>query len=145
MIKYNIDNQLRQATIDILLAEQIEFKDVNDLTRAPGVYTLQHHGVVVYAGKAQELRKRLTQHDRKLRWAGGIAIEDMKLSVLSCDEFFVQGLELYIIKTLKPAWNGLGFGSNAPGNGRDNQKTSKWCRLYQDGPHSEACRAAVSA
>lgn len=94
-----------------------------------GVYQLFRHGNLVYIGKADDLRARLTQHERKISGRQNISVEEMGFKCLSVAPTWTpMALEDSLIKHYKSQedgceWNGNGFGPHDPG--RERETTNK--------------------
>jgi hypothetical protein len=94
-----------------------------------GVYALYHRGALVYAGKALDttLRRRLTEHFRKIDSRANISTADMTCRFLIiAGDWFVRAAEDALIQYYAPTWNKSGFGSHVPGIGRPGIRTSRW-------------------
>lgn len=90
-----------------------------------GVYLLFHEEVLVYVGKAQNLRKRLTEHCVKISGRRNITTSDMGFKCLYVHENWTAlAPETSLIKHYKEQpgvceWNGNGFGPHDPGRNRE--------------------------
>jgi len=82
-----------------------------------GVYALYWKDRLVYAGKALQttLRRRLTEHTRKIRSRQRIRLEEMTCRFLDIDgSWFVRAAEDALITHYNPDWNLSGFGRHDP-------------------------------
>lgn len=94
-----------------------------------GVYALYWKDRLVYAGKALQttLRRRLTEHTRKIRSRQRIRLEEMTCRFLEIDgSWFVRAAEDALITHYNPDWNLSGFGRHDPGSGRPGIRPCKW-------------------
>jgi len=84
------------------------------------------------------LFKRLQQHAKSL-YCVGLRPENFTCRWCSLQgelEYIIPGVEIKLIKTFEPLWNCIidGFGNHNPGEGRLNQKRSKWDVLHAGRP-----------
>lgn len=107
---------LSQANIGLVPEEQ-------------GVYQLYRNGTLVYVGKADNLRSRLTQHRRKITGRRNIEIDEITFKCLTIHKnwtaFAPENSLIDHYKT-QPGlceWNGNGFGIHDPG--RERETTNK--------------------
>jgi hypothetical protein len=114
-----------QLDIGLLTVEE-----VNSLPKGQGVYTLYHHGTLVYVGKADSLRKRLGEHRHKISGRLNIDGGDMGFKCLFVHRNWTtlapeDSLIRYYRKAGEGecAWNGNGFGPHDPG--RERETTNK--------------------
>lgn len=98
--------------------------------KAHGVYVIYHKGEIAYVGKSDNLRGRLKKHARTISDAPLICNEDVTYSMLVCEKHFKVALESFLIENMSPPWNATGFGSNAHGAGRSDQRQSVWNQTY---------------
>jgi len=96
----------------------------------PGVYAIYEREQLVYVGKATSLRQRLRKHCRTIADSTQLTPQQISFRYLPLGKNLMTGFEDYLIDTYRPSWNGTGFGSNAHGKGRANQKQSQWNKLY---------------
>jgi len=86
-----------------------------------GIYGLYVERKLVYIGKAtgkSHLRKRFSEHARKISGRKNIKLSQMQCRFLIIAEEWVHYAEHHLINYYKPEWNGSGFGSHVPGAGR---------------------------
>lgn len=123
---------------DTFEASPMEPLQPNVAPAATGVYALYWQGRLVYVGKALAtgggvtLRRRLTEHYRKISEQSKIPIEDMTCRWLAMhDDFMIDACESYLRRRYKPQWDGSGFGSHVPGRGRPGHRgPSRWEREF---------------
>jgi hypothetical protein len=103
---------------------------INALEKGQGVYQLYYQGTLVYVGKADSLRRRLTEHEEKILGRNNINIADMGFTCLFVHPNWTSlapedSLIKYYRKTGggECAWNGNGFGPHDPG--RERETTNK--------------------
>lgn len=94
------------------------------------MYQLHYQGALVYVGKADNLRARLTQHKRKIAGRRNIHLADVAFKCLYVHRNWTAlAPEDSLIKyyravgTGECTWNGNGFGPHDPG--RTREKTNK--------------------
>jgi hypothetical protein len=83
-----------------------------------GIYGLYVERKLVYIGKAtgkSHLRKRFSEHARKISGRKNIKLSQMQCRFLIIAEEWVHYAEHHLINYYKPEWNGSGFGSHVPG------------------------------
>jgi hypothetical protein len=120
------------------LIEKFEASPVHQLTtdvapRRNGIYALYRNGEIVYAGKAlpTTLKRRLSEHYRKITSRQNVNVEEMTCRFLAIDsDWFVRAGEYALIKTYTPVWNKSGVGSHVPGAGRPGVRISKFDKLF---------------
>jgi hypothetical protein len=86
-----------------------------------GIYGLYVARKLVYIGKAtgkSHLRKRFSEHARKIGARKNINLSQMQCRFLIIAEEWVHYAEHHLIGHYTPEWNGSGFGSHIPGAGR---------------------------
>lgn len=94
-----------------------------------GVYMLFRNGTLVYAGKADNLNGRLSQHRRKIIGRRNIVIDEMTFKCLTVHKNWTAlAPETSLIEHYKTQpglceWNGNGFGIHDPG--RERETTNK--------------------
>lgn len=121
-------------------------------------YFNRNQGILpIYVGKAAEsatvnglqgfrgdlasnnLKKRLQNHLAKIAGFSdhGIPVEvgDFSFRFLGLPDAHVSMAEAGLITFLNPLWNGAGFGSNSPGEGRPGKLPPNWLRLAH-GPNA---------
>jgi len=90
-----------------------------------GVYQLFRNSQLVYVGKAENLRSRLTQHRRKITGRHNIDVSEISFKCLTVPKNWTPlAHEETLIKHYKTKqgiceWNGNGFGPHDPGRERD--------------------------
>jgi len=99
-----------------------------------GIYGLYVGSELVYIGKAtskSNLRRRFSEHGRKIGRRRNIEIKQMSCRFLIIAEEWVHYAEHHLIDYYKPEWNGSGFGSHIPGAGRPGvQGPPTWDQKY---------------
>ncbi len=123
-----------------------------------GVYTLHYEGSYhpysdlgdepIYVGKADPpgrrqgraiasrpvttLYQRLAHHARSIDAAENLILADFSSRWLVLDPVWIGLTEQVLIAEYQPIWNVVvdGFGNNAPGQGRRNQRRSQWDTLH---------------
>ncbi len=78
------------------------------------------------------LKSRLQKHAASIRAADNLSVDDFHVRYLSVDDIWIPLGENILIETHRPVWNRViwGFGNNALGKGRPNQKVSLWDILH---------------
>lgn len=128
-----------------------------------GVYTIHYAGPFpaysgmakdepIYVGKADPsgkrqgraaaqraepvLHQRLSKHARSIESVENLALPDFRCRWLVLDPVWIGLTEQVLIAEYRPLWNVVvaGFGINAPGKGRSNQKRSQWDTLHPGRP-----------
>ena len=106
-------------------------------TTAPaetGIYGLYLLSELVYIGKAtgkSHLRRRFSEHARKISGRKNIRLSQMECRFLIIAEEWVHYAEHHLIEHYKSEWNGSGFGSHVPGAGRPGIKgPATWDQKY---------------
>ena len=128
----DFDVDLGSALREQLLAafEKLELGPLGDdalsgRTDGQGVYFLFHESELVYVGKADSLRKRLTEHRAKIEGRRGIQISSMSFKCLFLsNNWSALAPETSLLSHYKkakksPKWNGKGFGPHDPGRNRE--------------------------
>ncbi len=99
-----------------------------------GIYGLYLLSELVYIGKAtgkSHLRRRFSEHARKIGERKNIRLSQMNCRFLIIEEEWVHYAEHHLIDHYKPEWNGSGFGSHVPGAGRPGVKgPATWDQKY---------------
>jgi hypothetical protein len=99
-----------------------------------GIYGLYLKGKLAYVGKAtgkSHLRKRFSEHAKKISKRKNIAVAQMECRFLIIGEEWVHYAEHHLIAHYSPEWNGSGFGSHVPGAGRPGvQGPASWDQKY---------------
>ena len=91
-----------------------------------GVYQLYHNGELVYVGKAERLRSRITKHLKKIQGRTNLELSEMAFKCLWMSPNWTtlapekQLIDFYTSER-KAVWNGNGFGPNDPGAGREDR------------------------
>lgn len=79
------------------------------------------------------LRSRLSKHHKSISAAAtDFNIRDFHYRALVMDDAFIRLAETSLLALYKPIWNTFidGFGNNAPGEGREASKRSRWDTLH---------------
>lgn len=86
------------------------------------------------------LRDRLSAHRRSIAATDNLSVEHFALRLLTVEPIFIPLGETMLITQTGPLWNRVvsGFGSNAPGIGRQAGKKSRWDTLHPGRAHSVA-------
>jgi len=99
-----------------------------------GIYGLYLRDELIYIGKAtgkSHLRKRFSEHARKIGGRKNIKLSQLQCRFLMIAEEWVHYAEHHLIDHYKPEWNGSGFGSHVPGAGRPGVKgPPTWDQKY---------------
>jgi hypothetical protein len=98
----------------------LDFPASKTLTET-GIYGLYVARKLVYIGKAtgkSHLRKRFSEHARKIGRRKNVKLSQMQCRFLIIAEEWVHYAEHHLISHYAPEWNGSGFGSHVPGAGR---------------------------
>lgn len=92
------------------------------------------------AATGTALSSRIRKHEQSIRAVKSLNIDHFVFRHIVLDDIWIPLGENVLIETFKPLWNTAidGFGINAPGKGRLNQKRSAWDvvhpgRTYTDG------------
>lgn len=74
------------------------------------------------------LGSRLRKHAESIKSTGNLNLDDFVFRYIVLDDIWIPLGENILIETFRPLWNVAleGFGINAPGKGRLNQKRSPW-------------------
>jgi len=130
----------QQLASDFDLLAPLRLHDLNltSVEERPGIYGLQHNGLVVYIGKADDSAKsRLEKHRRQLQGRIGISPGEVSFRCLhfahTWDAFKPES---HMISLYSPSWNSRGFGPNDPGRRRDKTQLADthWHVLYPVDP-----------
>lgn len=102
-----------------------------------GVYQLHYKGELVYVGKADRLRTRLTKHMRKIQGRANVDPSEMHFKCLWMSQNWItlapeSQLIAFYKSQGKAVWNNNGFGPNDPGAGREdrNKPPALFDKLY---------------
>ena len=89
-------------------------------------------GVGVGAAVGTALFSRLQHHARSIEAATNLDGNDFLCRYLMVDDIWIPLGESLLIHSFKPVWNVLldGFGNNAPGSGRRDQRRSAWDTVH---------------
>lgn len=129
--------RLEQLTPSVLtdnaLTQLSGFQTRNETVK--GVYVIYQGGVAVYAGKADGVAERLSEHLWKLRGRHGIDLATVGFKALLLDDAWsTSANEDLLIARFKDRgecqWNGTGFGPKDPGKERDTTKPSWFNNTY---------------
>lgn len=84
------------------------------------------------------LRNRLRIHQRSVVAAENLNLDHFSLRLLTVEPIFIPLGETMLITQTGPLWNTIvpGFGSNAPGLGREAGRKSVWDTLHPGRSHS---------
>lgn len=114
------------AVLDSLAPAPLTRDNLTNVPEAQGVYQLLLDGRIVYIGKTDAeagLRRRLERHAAKIRHRQNLEPSLVSFKAVRIFVFTALDLESQLIKhytgSRKPAWNNRGFGSNDPGQRRD--------------------------
>jgi hypothetical protein len=154
----DLPRALREQLVEALAKIDTGALTAENLSKVPierGVYQLYHSGELVYIGKANSLRSRLTKHLRKLQGRAKINVSDMSFKCLWMSPNWItlapeaQLIELYRSQG-KANWNGNGFGPNDPGAGREDRNQppalfDKYYPIREDWPCDQVAAAAWNA
>lgn len=144
--EFDLDRGIREQLVERLEGSPFINLERQAAPRESGIYALYQSGTLVYVGKASKgttksqrtLRARLNEHVGKIEKRPGLALEDMTFRYLTFDsEWWVFAAEFALIGHYDPAWNGSGFGSKAPGDGRPGIHVSQFDALYA--PDNDGC------
>jgi hypothetical protein len=142
-----VDHQFEPFNIPKNLIRQLEATslyplriDIGELhPDGKGVYALYEGGGTrpVYVGKtdkAGNVRKRLTEHAKKISGRRNISVTNIRFRYLVMESnWLARACEEFMIEHYKPRWQGSGFGSHVPGAGRPGLKGpdqfTKWYPL----------------
>ena len=120
-----LSRQLVRA-FDDLDAAPLTDEKLAALSSGQGVYQLYHKGSLVYVGKSNSLRGRLSQHFNKITGRRNIAATDVTFKCLFVHRNWTAlAPEQSLIRYYKSAgagecpWNGNSFGPHDPGRNRE--------------------------
>lgn len=84
------------------------------------------------AAKSTALRSRLASHKRSLAEVSNLEVNDFHVRFLVVDLIWIPLGESMLIRSFAPPWNRVveGFGINAPGKGRKDQRRSQWDTIH---------------
>jgi hypothetical protein len=84
------------------------------------------------ASKSTALRTRLTNHRKSLGEVSSLEVDDFHVRFLVVDLIWIPLGESMLIRSFAPPWNLVveGFGINAPGKGRKDQRRSQWDTIH---------------
>lgn len=121
------------AFTDEALATLAAFQEKNETKQ--GVYVIHHEGAAVYAGKADNLFERLSQHLWKLKGRRGINMGSVQFKAVLLDQSWStsanEGLLIaHYQQKGECKWNGNGFGPKDPGKERDTTTPSWFDSTY---------------
>jgi len=118
------------VALEGLIPASLDRHNIDAVPRTEGVYVLYHQSMLVYVGKAADLRDRLGEHWTKIGGRWNIQLSDMTFVCLTVsDGWTALAPEATLISALKNKggglciWNGNGFGPHDPG--RDRETTNK--------------------
>lgn len=74
------------------------------------------------------LRNRLAKHSRSIAEVSNLEVDHFSLRFLPVDVIWIPLGENMLVRNFGPVWNQVveGFGINAPGKGRRDQRRSQW-------------------
>lgn len=119
-----LSEQLVQALKD-LSPGGLTAANIESVLPEEGVYVLFHKKKLVYVGRAENLRKRLGDHMKKIGGRLGIQLSDMRFKCLYVHKNWTAlAPEKALIEHFKGqrgrgSWNGIGFGPHDPGRNRE--------------------------
>lgn len=121
--------QLKRSPLDDAALKSLTLFQTKNET-AQGVYIIYHGSIAVYAGKADRLSERLSEHLLKLRGRRGLDMATVEFKAALLDESWsTSANEDLLIAHYKSKgecqWNGNGFGPKDPGRERDTT-TPSW-------------------
>ena len=122
-----IDDIKSSSLTDASLKRLTSFQTKNKTRQ--GVYVIYLSRVAVYAGKADDVTERLSEHLWKLRGRQGIDLAEVGYKALLLNENWStsanEGLLIAHFKNKSECkWNGGGFGPKDPGKNRDGSEPS---------------------
>ncbi len=113
------------ASFEKLDIGSLGVKELSEVDTDQGVYQLFQNNLLVYVGKADNLRKRLTEHRFKISGRRNISPDEMGFKCLYVHKNWTAlAPEDSLIKHYKKQpglceWNGNGFGPHDPGRNRE--------------------------
>lgn len=126
----NIISALSQQLVegfDGLTLGSFQEATIAQVNAEQGVYQLFHNNLLVYVGKANNLRKRLTEHRIKISGRRKISMNEMTFkclyvhknwTTLAPEESLIKHHKAHL-KAGLCEWNGNGFGPHDPGRNRE--------------------------
>jgi hypothetical protein len=131
-----VREQLLEAFANLQPAA-LDEANISDVPLVEGVYQLHYQGVLVYVGKADNLRSRLGQHRRKLSGRQGVDLGQVKFAALETNPNWTAlapeaSLIAHFTQAGLAAWNGNGYGNHDPGRNREerNEAPDGFDQLY---------------
>lgn len=85
------------------------------------------------AARAQ-LYNRIRKHEKSIREANNLEIADFRCRYLILKDAHISLAESVMIRVFRPAWNGMGLGSNPVGGRRMRGEASLWDSLHPGRP-----------
>lgn len=124
-----LSGQLR-AALGALTPAPLDAPHIAQVEVEQGIYVLYKQATMVYVGKADNVRARLTDHFSKLTGRRNVVLSDITFTCLYVHKNWTAlAPEASLISHYKAlnagdcAWNGTGFGPHDPG--RDRETTNK--------------------
>ena len=90
-------------------------------------------GFTAKATTEARIHSRLLSHQRSIESAG-LDIRDFSYRYLRLNDAYVTLAESVLITVFRPAWNGMGLGSNGVGGPRMNGRASLWDAIHPGRP-----------
>lgn len=96
-------------------------------------------------GVTQALFSRLRDHEKSVRAAHNLKIEDFHCRFLAVDDIWIPLGESLLITKFAPIWNYLvdGFGNHDPGKGRYEGMRPRWDVIHPGRDWAEKCKPRV--
>lgn len=142
--EFDLDRGIREQVVEKLEASPRLPLEKDFAPTASGIYALYFKGDLVYLGRTasgttksrRTLRIRLNEHVDKIAGRKNISLADMRCRYLTFQsEWWTFAAEFALITHYDPAWNGSGFGSKVPGEGRPGtHRVSRWDRWFPPEP-----------
>lgn len=117
---FDVDKAYEDQVVSVLEASPEHPLSAPEAPRQPGIYVLFRSGSAVYVGQAQELRRRLNEHLKKIENRKGITPKEVTCRFLTIERTWeIARAEDALIRRYQPEWNGIpGFSMHVPGRGR---------------------------
>ncbi len=142
--EFDLDRGIREQVVETLEASPQLPLEEDIAPTASGIYALYFQGELVYLGRVasgttrsrRTLRIRLNEHVDKITGRDNISLRDMRCRYLTFQsEWWAFAAEFALISHYNPTWNGSGFGSKVPGEGRPGtHRVSRWDRQFPPKP-----------